>query len=727
MKEPKRPKFEDNKEQNEQFAFFKDGLLPEKNEIKKIKNKSSNKEDKRIPFSLPNNISPKKQIKTQNEEEDLLPYFAKDYPSSSESKEEICFINSPIPSETSLSRGEAEEVEGIEEEENIEKNKNSKKDKKSKENIDIQKNIINEESLISGMSVDYNSELEAEQDKPSSMLTRVEVLEMYNAQQEKNKMEQKKKEEEERRRKEEEEKRRKKEEEEKERREQEEVKRRYLEHNRKKMIEDEKRRQKEEQEKKMKIEMERKKREEEEMKKKLKSFKKNEQLPLLSSIKKNSDDNNIASNSMINEVNQIFQGVTGVIPEENSENEEDDYSKKNFKKSPTQIYPKKSTSKKKPIKNVNSKSKSKSKSKKKSQTKKVSNFNDKLRKSDKIEKNNKIKAVKSEEDDGETKETNFQKNKKKTSQSKKSNGLKLGGNKSKKSIKEEKSKSKSKSKKKMKFDDNAEDEDFSNYGDELQSSDSDKPKKEKIILKEVKKGKPQKKRSSKDKFKSSDLVALYRSMENVKLYYFDAIQEKEKDKEKSFGKDKRYSLRNRLKRLRPEIGERAFYVDYGNGPELQSIMISSNPYLGDSYLYNQSMKNISWEDKRENNLIKERKKKKKLLLKGKGIFNDVISEKEELDSDNLDSQNFSEYGEDDARFLKIPKNGKKNPAKNYDTLLIIKVHQAEGKNKIKVGDKEYKDLIIGDVVKVKKNEVYEILNYSSQDLIVQLLLDSEEK
>ena len=143
--------------------------------------------------------------------------------------------------------------------------------------------------------------------------------------------------------------------------------------------------------------------------------------------------------------------------------------------------------------------------------------------------------------------------------------------------------------------------------------------------------------------------------------------------------------------------------------------------MGSSYLYSQAKKEIIWEENRRKN------RKKKKLVKGKGIYNDdIISEIEEFNSDNLDSQNFSEFGDDDARFLKIPGKSKKNPAKNYDTILVIKVHEAEGENKIKVDKKEYKDLKSGDIVKVNKNQVYEILNYSDNDLVVQLLLDYKE-
>ena len=99
---------------------------------------------------------------------------------------------------------------------------------------------------------------------------------------------------------------------------------------------------------------------------------------------------------------------------------------------------------------------------------------------------------------------------------------------------------------------------------------------------------------------------------------------------------------------------------------------------------------------------------------------------DDYNSDLLNSQEFSEFGEDEARFLKIPKGGKKNAAKNYDTLLIIKVHEAQGKNMIKVDKIAYKDLKCGDTIRVNKNQIYEILNFSDYDFIVQLLLDEED-
>ena len=179
MKEPKYIKYEDNQKASKRYNFFEEGLFPEKEEDKKIKNKSSQKKKQKPPFSMPADIDNKKVPNTQND--DLLPFFAKNYPSSSESKEEICFINSPTPSK-SITGDEAEEVEGIEEEDG--------EDKSNEKYIDV-----NNEQI--GQSIDYNSEIEAEQERPYKMMSREEVLERFKRQEEKKREEKRRKEEEE--------------------------------------------------------------------------------------------------------------------------------------------------------------------------------------------------------------------------------------------------------------------------------------------------------------------------------------------------------------------------------------------------------------------------------------------------------------------------------------------------------------------------------------------------
>ena len=250
MNEPKYPKFENKKKENDNYHFFEEGIFPEK----KQKNKSSQKKIQRPNFSLPNEINKKKLPNTQNDDE-LVPFFAKDYPSSSESKEDICLINSPIPSNTvSYSGGEAEEVEVIEEE-----NEEQSQIKKKINNDKIKNNNINNKNDESGNSIDFYSDLEEEQDRPSKMMSREEVIERIKIQKEKMREEKRKKEEEEKRKKEEEEKRKK---------EEIEKMKKIQEEKTKKMIEEKKRKEKEEQERKRK-ELEKRKKEEERKKKEI--------------------------------------------------------------------------------------------------------------------------------------------------------------------------------------------------------------------------------------------------------------------------------------------------------------------------------------------------------------------------------------------------------------------------------------------------------------------------
>ena len=59
MKEPKYQKLQNNQKQNKKYDFFQEGILPEKEDIKKLKNKSSKKDNKRPPFSLPAELEQK--------------------------------------------------------------------------------------------------------------------------------------------------------------------------------------------------------------------------------------------------------------------------------------------------------------------------------------------------------------------------------------------------------------------------------------------------------------------------------------------------------------------------------------------------------------------------------------------------------------------------------------------------------------------------------------------
>ena len=727
MKEPKYVKYEEDSKDNQgkRYNFFEEGLFPEKEDEKKLKNKSSQKKQQKYPFSIAEQEN--KRI-SNTQKEDLLPFFAKNYPSSSESKEDICFINTPAPSNSNTySGGEAEEVEGIEEEDE----KNDKSEEKKINNEDYE------------LSVDFNSEIEAEQERPSKTMTREEILSRIEEKKKRDEDEKRKKEEE-RKKKEEEEKKRK-ELEEKEKKEREEKMLREQEIKRQKMIEEEKRRQKEEEEKrkkeneeKRKRELSKKKREErkrEEQEKKLQEEKKKnnasgnkaDKFNLLSSIKKNSNDNSyIASNSIINEVKQIFPET---IPEEN-DGEDDDFSRKNFR-----------GSSKKKISNKNSKKENKISDSKKS--KKVSNFNDNLNKYKNNKRSQAIKKEDNEEDEDEDKDENSKKkdkSKKRKTKSKKSISSKV----SQKSNGLGKQYNGREVIKKISEEDNV--SELSNYGDELidaednikikeekedkedkeekedreekEEYDSDtEPKKKKVRKNDKKKSNPKKRKNSKQK-RSSKIkseytdreieIARYNALDKAKINTF-IPQEPE---EKTFGNG-RYSLRKRFPTLNHLVGENAKYTYFDGIPTLTEVnLVNRRAFSVDAILREETKK----------------KKKKKKLVKSINLDDklDDISEENEYNSQLLESQNVSEYGDDDERFLKIPRGGKKSEAKNYSTLMIIKIHDAQGKNMIRVDNKKYIDLKTGDEVRVNKDQIYEILNFSENHLIVQLLLDYED-
>ena len=627
MKEPKFPRLEDLPKDNK-YNFFAEGVFPDSVEEKKDRNKSAQKK-KRLPFSLP--VEETRPANTQKED-DLVPFFAKNYPPSSESKEDICFINSPPPSDTPDNNGEAEEVD-VDEEESEE---NKKKNLNKMDNDDI------------GVSMDFNSEMENEYENPSKLTSREEVQERIRKNQERKKEEQRKKEEEEKRRKELEEKNRKEEE--------------------------KKRKEKEEKEKAK--EKERLKKIEEEKKKKIKSNKK-EPLNMLSSIKKNSEDtSNIASNSMINDVQNFF-----AIPEEKGENEsEEDTTKKNFKKS----------SKEKSIINELSQKKIPTKSKKEDKDK------------EKIESKKNPKSIIN--DNKETKETLLNKESKKNKISRKSNG-----------INEEKEKPKEKNEL-----EEEKEETYSNYGDQLADMESDDiehyPKKEKVKSKKGKKRqrKPTVKKVDQDnRISQVEIYKVYTEPKNIQLVDYDVTTDESENTEgKTFGDKRQYSLRNRIPTLRHDLNERIQYIyDQKGLPNAKRVYVARRATLDDVL-----RKTVEKYEQRK-------LKKKKRLRKGLNNNDTIKEESDEYNSELLDSENISEYGEDEARILKIPKGGKKSLAKNYDTLLIIKIIEANGKNMIKVDNKEYKDLKSDNEVKVNKNQNFEILNFSDDYLVVQLVFD----
>ena len=634
MKEPKYPRLADLPKDNK-YDFFAEGIFPEEIAEKQKQNKNlSTRKLGRLPLSIPPET--RKLPNTQKEEE-LVPFFAKNYPPSSESKEDICFINSPLPSDTPDNTGEAEEDEEEEEEEDDADNKKEKqnKEKKKKEKKEkINSNLNNDEI---GVSVDFNSEMEYELDHPSKMMSREEVHEMIRKNQEKKREERRKKEEEERRKKEEE--------------------------NRKKE-EERKRKEKEDKEK------ERIKKLEEDKKKKIKSSKK-EPINVLSSIKKNYDDNsNLASNSMINDVQNIF-----AIPEEKGENEEDeDDTKKNFRKSSKEKYSKDS-------------SKKKSKSKK---SKKINDFNEDIEKN-KNKKNTKLNS----EEDAETEETDLHK---KSKANRKSNGLKT--------TKEEK---KDEIIKEDKKEEENEEEEYSNYGDQL--ADASPPKKQKV---RKNKKKAARKRTTLRKYNVTNHISdvtLYHAFQNVRTREYECPQ----PIKTTFGETRQYSLRNRIRTLRHDLGEKANYVfDKNFLCNLTTVDLADGRELRHNF-DNAVDKN------------KKRLEKKKRLRKGFTHNNDTITEeKSEYNSELLESENISEFDDNDAKILKIPKGGKKSRAKNYDTVLVIKIIEANGKNMIKVDDKIYKNLVNDNKVRVNRNQEFEILNFSENLLVVQLVFDEEQ-
>ena len=112
MKEPKYMKFDNNN--SDKLEFFGKSLGPERKEEKRIINQSSQKK-KKLPFSMPSDLDKKPVPNTQNE--DFIPFFAKNFQSSSGSKDDICYINSPLPTNSHImTEGEAEEVDVDEEE-----------------------------------------------------------------------------------------------------------------------------------------------------------------------------------------------------------------------------------------------------------------------------------------------------------------------------------------------------------------------------------------------------------------------------------------------------------------------------------------------------------------------------------------------------------------------------------------------------------------------------------
>ena len=280
----------------------------------------------------------------------------------------------------------------------------------------------------------------------------------------------------------------------------------------------------------------------------------------MSSIKKNEDNSYAASNSILNDVNQMFPGA---IPEENDENDLDEYSSKNYKNSSKKNNPDKISEQ------INSKNENK---KTKSKSKKISNFNEKINR-DKTQKNN-------------------EKPKKSSSKSKVSNGLKelefdnnnRKGNKNANPFDEENI------------------ENLTDYGDELANysdSDDDNPKKKKVEektknKKNKKKSKKSKKEGDYQKIPASVLIGYYNSTEHITTREYKVIT----DKENKENKKGRYDLRDRtIPTLKHELGERAHYVYINGVPTLNSLTLAGGRHNG--FIFN-DQRNMNKYKKKKN-------------------------------------------------------------------------------------------------------------------------------
>ena len=666
--------------------------FPDSNQEFKLK--KSQKENQKLQFTLPNQPMNKKHRSSKKR---LVPGFLEPVSNSSSSNKDVIFLNSP-PASKGKDMSEAEEVEEEDEESDI-------KDKKKINNVTI-------------TSVDFDSNMDDDK-KPSILMTREQVEELQRIQMEKKRKEKeeeerkkfeeeiKKRLEEEKRKKLEEEMKRKKEEEE--RKKKEEEQRKKLEEEIKKKLEEEERKKKEEEEKRkkeeeerIKLEEEKRKLEEEERKKILeeekmkkkegKKSKKEEekknkqrknslnkkkpQFGQISSIKKNinEEENNISTS--------LFE-ITKNIPEIIPEVEDEKSTKKNKTKQSKKITENKPSQKE----SKKSKNPQKSKNSKNSKNLKLRNeLNDD---------NNPDKQIKIID---ESPNNNINVN---------TDGIFNNFD--------------------IVYDENP----LQEKNTTTNSDENEEPKKKKITSKKKKKSKLKKtkinQKYSTNEMKSSELKALYQMKDKI----IPIIYEPEfKEKNATFGNG-RYSLRNRVPTLNHDIGEKIQYVDYGNGPEVKFIFKGGHILQENFKKYQKIVE--------ENEKIKEKTKKRKLI---KGVKNSIETIKEdsnELESNNtvvqseeneneksynsekLNSGNISEEGDDDERLLKIPKQTKKNEAKNYDTKLIIDIIESAGYNMIRVNKDEYKNLKKGEHVEVNKNQKYTIMNFSDEVLIVKLI------
>ena len=180
----------------------------------------------------------------------------------------------------------------------------------------------------------------------------------------------------------------------------------------------------------------------------------------------------------------------------------------------------------------------------------------------------------------------------------------------------------------------------------------------------------------------------------IRTICFDTVN----SKQKFFGINNRYSLRNRVRKLNPILGERIQYVRTQYGDEIRTVYSSK----------------LALQQLREK-YEKDKKLKKKL----------VKAKKTDLSSDL--SENYSERDDENNNKLLIVKpKSMKNDAKNYQTELEFKIIESANQNEIIVNDKSYKNVKKSTIINITPFAIYSIKNYSKENLVIQVCFPDEE-
>lgn len=180
----------------------------------------------------------------------------------------------------------------------------------------------------------------------------------------------------------------------------------------------------------------------------------------------------------------------------------------------------------------------------------------------------------------------------------------------------------------------------------------------------------------------------------IRTICFDTVN----SKQKFFGVNNRYSLRNRVRKLNPILGERIQYVRTQYGDEIRTVYSSK----------------LALQQLREK-YEKDKKLKKKL----------VKAKKTDLSSDL--SENYSERDDENNNKLLIVKpKSMKNDAKNYQTELEFKIIESANQNEIIVNDKSYKNVKKSTIINITPFAIYSIKNYSKENLVIQVCFPDEE-